>query len=117
MGPALGQHLVPRDDLGDPRAVPQVEEGHSAVIAPTGNPARERDSLAGVVGTQRAGLMGAEHERFLTDWGKGQPAHPTERPTPHTNGLCARRQRTVNVLVSHSWRLESLPLSLYARSS
>ena len=63
VGVALGEHLVAHDHLRDAGAVPEIEEGHSAVIAPTGNPARERDGLAGVVGTQGAGLMGAEHER------------------------------------------------------
>ena len=64
-----GEHLVARDDLDDAAGVAQVEERHSPVIAPTGNPARERDGLAGVVGTQGAGLMGAEHERSFDSGG------------------------------------------------
>jgi hypothetical protein len=57
------EDLVAGDHLDDAGRVPQVEERHAAVIAPLGHPAREGDGLAGVVGTQGAGLMGAKHGR------------------------------------------------------
>ena len=66
VGAALLEHLVADDHLHDARRVAQVEERHSAVVAPTGDPSREGDGLAGVVGTQRAGLVGAEHGGSLS---------------------------------------------------
>ena len=57
----LGEDLVAHHHLGDPGGVPQVEERHTAVIAPTGHPPGQRDGLAGVVGTQGAGLVSAKH--------------------------------------------------------
>jgi hypothetical protein len=60
---ALLKHLVARDDLDDPRGIPQVQERHPAVIAPLGHPTREGDGLAGVGGTQGASLVGAKHGR------------------------------------------------------
>ena len=73
VGAALGEHLVAGHDLDDTAGVAQVEERHPAVIAPPGHPARERDGLAGVVGTQGAGLVGAEHGRSFDRGGSGAP--------------------------------------------
>ena len=44
---ALGEDLVPRDDLDDARAVAQVDEGDPAVIAPLGHPPGEGDGERG----------------------------------------------------------------------
>ena len=57
----MGHRLVAHHDLGDPRGVAQVKEGDPPVIAAASDPAGERDGLAGVVGTQGAGLVRAEH--------------------------------------------------------
>jgi hypothetical protein len=56
-----GEDMVAGDDLHDARRVPHVDEGHPAVIASPSHPAGEGDGLAGVGGTQPAGLVGAEH--------------------------------------------------------
>ena len=56
-----GEHLVARDDLHDAAGVAQVDEGHTPVITPLRHPPGEGDGLAGVGGTQGAGLVGAEH--------------------------------------------------------
>ena len=63
-----------------PRGVAQVEERHPAVIAPTGHPAGEGDGLSGVVGTQGAGLVGAEHGDVL--FGVGVRSAPPSYGTP-----------------------------------
>ncbi len=67
------EHLVADDDLGDAGGVAQVDEGHAAVIAPPRHPPGEGDGLAGVVGTQGAGLVGAEH-RWSFESGCGTSA-------------------------------------------
>ncbi len=56
-----GQHLVARDHLHDAAGVAQVDEGHAPVVTPLRHPPGEGDGLAGVGGTQGAGLVGAEH--------------------------------------------------------
>ena len=56
-----GQHLVARHDLHDTARVAQVDERHTAVVTPLRHPPGEGDGLAGVGGTQGAGLVGAEH--------------------------------------------------------
>jgi hypothetical protein len=63
MATALLEHLVAGHDLDDSGRIPQIEERHTAVIASLGHPTREGDGLAGVGGTQRAGLVGAKHGR------------------------------------------------------
>ena len=55
------EHLVARDDLDDAAGVAQVDEGHAPVVTPLRHPPGEGDGLAGVGGTQGAGLVGAEH--------------------------------------------------------
>ena len=92
VGATLLEHLVADDHLGDAAGVAQIQERHSTVIAPTGDPAGERDGLAGVVGAQGAGLMGAKHERSF-DSGGGEPGHPTDRATRHTNRFRAQPRR------------------------
>ena len=54
------QHLIAGDDLDDPAPVAQVDEGHAPVVTPLRHPPGEGDGLAGVGGTQGAGLVGAE---------------------------------------------------------
>ena len=88
VGAALGEHLVAGDHLHHARRVAQVEEGHTAVVAPPGHPSRERDGLAGLVGSQRAGLVGAEHGGVLRMEGGEQPGHPMD-----ANGWLTNRWR------------------------
>src|SRR5690606_33872412 len=57
----LGHLALAEHDLGHAAGVAQVDEDHSAVIAPPRHPAGERDGLAGLLGTQRAGVVGAKH--------------------------------------------------------
>jgi hypothetical protein len=76
VGAALLQDLVASDDLDDTRRVAQVEEGHAAVIAPPGHPSRKGDALAGLVGSKRAGLVGAEHGRSF-ERSRGRTARPS----------------------------------------
>src|SRR5450759_4822531 len=47
---AVGDGLGPDDHLSDARGVPQVDERHAAVIAPTRDPAGQGDGLAGLPG-------------------------------------------------------------------
>ncbi len=56
-----GQHLVADHDLGDAGRVAQVHEGDPAVVAATRHPAGQGDGRSGVLGTQRAGAVGAYH--------------------------------------------------------
>ena len=60
-----GEDLVAGDHLGDPGGIAQVEEGHATVITPPSHPSGEGDGLAGVLGTQGAGVVGAEHGVFF----------------------------------------------------
>jgi len=55
------EEFVADDDLGDPGAVPEIDEGDATVVASLGDPTREGDGLTNVAGTQGAGLVGAEH--------------------------------------------------------
>src|SRR5690606_13441263 len=59
---ALGHLAFPEHDLRHPGRVAQVDEDDAAVITPPGHPTGQRDGLAGVLGTQGAGFVGAEHE-------------------------------------------------------
>ena len=74
MGAALLQHLVASDDLDDTGGVPQVEERNAAVIPPPGHPSGKGDALAGLIGSERAGLVGAEHAKSLNRLGSDSPA-------------------------------------------
>ena len=67
VGAALGEHLVPGDDLGDAGGVAQVEEGDPAVVSTPRHPTGEGDGLSCVVGTQGAGLVSAEHGGSFRD--------------------------------------------------
>ena len=58
---AVRDLLVADDDLDDAGGVAQVEERDPAVVAPAADPAGEGDGLAGVLGAQRAGVVGADH--------------------------------------------------------
>ena len=58
--------LVTDHDLRDARRVTQVDEGHATVIPAPVDPAREGDGLTDVVGSERAGRMGAEHGDVLS---------------------------------------------------
>ena len=58
----VGHVLVADDHLGDARGVPQVDEGHPAVVTPAVDPPGEGDGAGDVGGTQRACVAGAEHE-------------------------------------------------------
>ena len=53
--------LVTHDHLHDAAGVTQIEEHHPAVVAPGGHPPGEGHGLADVVGTQGAGVVGADH--------------------------------------------------------
>jgi hypothetical protein len=58
---AFGHLALAKHDLGDPAGVAQIDEDHPTVIPPPGHPAGEGDCLAGVLGTQCAGIVGAKH--------------------------------------------------------
>ena len=77
---ALGEDLVAEHHLDDAGRVPQVDEGHAAVIAPAGHPPGQGDGLSGVLGTQGAGLVGAEHGDVL--FGVGVRSAPPSYGTP-----------------------------------
>jgi hypothetical protein len=53
--------LVADDDLGDARGIAEIDEGDATVIATTIDPTREGDGLTDVLGSKRAGLVGAQH--------------------------------------------------------
>ena len=61
--------LVADHHLRDARRVPQVHERDPTVIAPPVHPAREGDGGADVLGSQRAGRVGAEHGRSFGSGG------------------------------------------------
>ena len=57
--------LVADHDLDDAAGLAQVDEGDAAVVAAAGHPAGQGHGLARVLGTQRAGVVGADHCVFL----------------------------------------------------
>ena len=57
----VGDLLVAHDHLHDAAGVAQVEERDPAVIAPPRHPPGQGDGLADVLGTQGAGVVGADH--------------------------------------------------------
>ena len=48
LGAQVVGDLLPDDDLGDPRGVPQVDEGHASVVTPSVHPSGEGHDLADV---------------------------------------------------------------------
>ena len=58
---ALGHLALAEDDLGDAARVAEVDEDDAAVISPPGHPSGEGDGLSGLLGTQGAGVVSAEH--------------------------------------------------------
>ena len=56
----VGDGLVADHDLHDAAGLAQVDEGDAAVVAAAGHPAGQRHGLARVLGTQRAGVVGAD---------------------------------------------------------
>ena len=61
MGATFVEDLVAGDNLDEATRVAQIKERDAAVITPPGHPAGEGDGLAGVLGTQGAGFVGAKH--------------------------------------------------------
>jgi hypothetical protein len=62
----LGHLALAEHHLRRARRVPQVDEDHSAVITTPGHPPGEGDGLSGVLGSQRAGGVGAHHGTRLS---------------------------------------------------
>ncbi len=58
---AVGHGLVTHHDLDDAAGLAQIQERHSPVVATAGDPTGEGDGLSDVRGTQRAGVVGADH--------------------------------------------------------
>ena len=76
--------------LDDATRLAQVDERHAAVIAPVGHPPGEGDGLADVLGTEGAGVMGADH---CCSWDSGvEPVETT----------CGRRSSVGGVQVAGS---------------
>ena len=65
--------LVPDHDLDDAAGLTQVDERHAAVVAPVGDPPGQRDRLAGVLGSQRAGVVGADQGAVSCGGGHARP--------------------------------------------
>ena len=63
-----------RNHLRNPVAIPQVEEGEVAMVAPAMHPPGKRDALADVLGTQLATGMGTEAGAHGSGHGSRSPA-------------------------------------------
>ncbi len=63
-----------RHHLRDPVAIPQVEEGEVAMVAPAMHPSGQRDALADVLGTQLATGLGTEAGAHGSGHGSRSPA-------------------------------------------
>src|SRR5665648_317155 len=82
--------VVPDHHLSNPGGVAQVEERHAAVIPAPVDPARERDGLADLLGSQRAGGVGAQHgiPSRAVMWCVGRtPGRVSWRPCQRIPGL------------------------------
>ncbi len=84
----LLEHLcVTEHHLGHAGGIAQVDEDDPAVVAAPGNPTGEGDGLLGVLGSQRAGEMGAQHgipfETIIDGGRRCNPTKDTNRPSTH----------------------------------
>ena len=58
----VGHRLVADDDLDDAAGLAQVDERDTAMISSSGDPTCECHGLTDMLGTQSAGVVGADHE-------------------------------------------------------